>query len=53
MTEIIFGLMGIAILYGAFAAVKSVFAVMKEQFEELMPQRMVDLAGFVEVPHHN
>lgn len=24
--------------------------VMREQFEELMPQRMVDYSGFVEVP---
>ena len=24
--------------------------VMREQFEELMPQRMVDYSGFVELP---
>jgi hypothetical protein len=24
--------------------------VMREQFEELMPQRMVDYAGFVDLP---
>lgn len=24
--------------------------VMREQFEELMPQRMVDYSGFIEVP---
>ncbi len=53
MMMFVIGFMGIAMLFGAYTLAHSIFNVLKEQFEELMPQRMVDLAGFVEVPHRN
>lgn len=50
MTILVMGIMGFALLFGAYSLTQSVIHVLKEQFEELMPERMVDLAGFVEIP---
>jgi hypothetical protein len=36
---------GLALFFGLKLA-----RVMREQFEELMPQRMVDYSGFVDLP---
>jgi hypothetical protein len=36
-------------MIGVWAGVR-VSLVLREQFEELMPQRMVDYAGFVKLP---
>lgn len=50
MTAIILGFMAIAMLYGAYTIAQAFFRVLREQFEEMMPERMVDLTGFVEMP---
>jgi hypothetical protein len=46
---IIFGLLGFGLLFGAYALISAVLRVMAEKFDELMPERMVDFAGFVEI----
>lgn len=48
---ILIGFLLIGIFMGAIILGASITRVIKEQFEELMPQRMVDLAGFIDIRH--
>lgn len=40
----------IAVVFAGAAIAGSVMKVLATQFDELMPERMVDLAGFIELP---
>ena len=40
----------IAVVFAGAAISGSIMKVLATQFDELMPDRMVDLAGFIELP---
>lgn len=48
MTFILLSIMAIGIISGFCALAISIYRVISEQFEELLPNRMVDYAGFIE-----
>lgn len=45
----VFGAVAIGFVFGAYLLVSSIINVMSEKFEELMPERMVDFSGFVDL----
>jgi hypothetical protein len=50
MAMIIAGLILVSLGFIALVAGLSLVRVMGEQFDELMPQRMVDFSGFIQFP---
>lgn len=51
MAYIILSIVMLFVLGGLGALALAVYRVVCDKFEELMPERMVDFAGFVEIPH--
>lgn len=45
----VFGAVAIGLIFGAYLLISSILNVMSEKFEELMPERMVDFSGFVDL----
>lgn len=50
MAFILISIMAIGFIVGSIALAISIYRVLSEQFDELMPNRMVDYAGFIEPP---
>lgn len=50
MIYVILSVLAIAIIIGAGVFSVAVLRVIREQFDEMMPNRMVEFAGFIELP---
>lgn len=50
MIYVILGILAVAIFVGVGVFSMAVLRVMREQFDEMMPNRMVEYAGFIELP---
>lgn len=50
MIYVILSVLAVAIIIGAGMFSIAVLRVMREQFDEMMPNRMVEYAGFIELP---
>ncbi|WP_240007914.1 hypothetical protein [Pseudaquidulcibacter saccharophilus] len=50
MTTILFVMMAFVLIAGAAGAIVRAMKMVKETFDDLLPERMVDFTGFIDIP---
>ena len=50
MTTILFTIMAFVLIAGAAGAIVRAMKMVKETFDDLLPERMVDFTGFIDIP---